>query len=43
MQDAFLALGAIVCLSSSFAFVLSLWVEDAARIGAPQRSAELTA
>ena len=43
MQDAFLSLGVIVSAASAAAFLLSLWVEDAGRIGAPQRSAELPA
>ena len=43
MQDAFLALGAIVSFASAFAFLLSLWVEDRARVEAPARGAELAA
>jgi len=42
MQDAFLALGAIVTFASAFAFLLSLWVEDRARAEAPVLTTELS-
>ena len=34
MQDAFLWLGAVVTFASAFAFLLSLWIDDASRTGA---------
>jgi NNP family nitrate/nitrite transporter-like MFS transporter len=42
MQDAFLALGAIVTFTSAFAFLLSLWVEDRARAETPALGTELS-
>ena len=42
MQDAFLALGAIVTFASAFAFLLSLWVEDRARAETPAMGTELS-
>ena len=43
MQDAFLALGAIVIFVSAFAFVLSLWLENPARVEGPAHATELAA
>ncbi len=42
MQDAFLALGAIVTFVSAFAFLLSLWVEDRSSLEAPALGSELS-
>jgi MFS transporter, NNP family, nitrate/nitrite transporter len=42
MQDAFLALGAIVTFASAFAFLLSLWVEDRARVETPSLATEVS-
>lgn len=42
MQDAFLALGAIVTFASAFAFLLSLWIEDRARAETPALGTELS-
>jgi NNP family nitrate/nitrite transporter-like MFS transporter len=42
MQDAFLWLGAVVTFASAFAFLLSLWVEDRARVESSALGSEVS-